>query len=79
MALNTKHADAEILADKCRELEELARYSGFEFVAYLVSITHMEFVKWQRQATPAGRGTSVTHPMIYLSGERFIKGALRFR
>lgn len=45
MGQNIKRADAELLAQQCRELEELARYSGFEFGAYLLSISHAEFVE----------------------------------
>jgi hypothetical protein len=47
MAWDNKRADAELLAGRCRELEALARYNGFEFAAYLLSIAHEEFLKQQ--------------------------------
>lgn len=54
---NSRREDAELLARKCRELEELARYSGFELGAYLLSVSHAEFMKQQERDTgrPAAR------------------------
>jgi hypothetical protein len=41
-------ADAEYIAGRCRELIELADYSGFEFGAYLLRVAEQEFAKHQR-------------------------------
>lgn len=54
----TRRTDAELLARKCAELEELARYSGFDIAAYLLSVAHAELKKQQKHAArgrPAGR------------------------
>jgi hypothetical protein len=47
-----QQADAEYIAGRCRELMELARYSGFEFGAYLLSVAEQEFAKHQRESRP---------------------------